>query len=98
MDGNLTPLDGCNEDCEVEKGWECTEGSMTVEDGCYEVCGDSWNMGQFECDDGNVNYLLLGNDGCSWAVPNNPVTNLASCTVDGGYECLYSDFWQRDKC
>ncbi len=35
---------------------------------------------------------------CSWGRPNNPVTNLASCQIDGGYDCMYSDFWQRDAC
>ena len=44
MDANLAPLDGCNEVCEVEKGWECIHGDSTVQDECYEVCGDSWHM------------------------------------------------------
>jgi len=43
----LTPTDGCNEDCEVEKGWECLLGDPTNADECYEVCGDSWVMGQY---------------------------------------------------
>jgi cysteine-rich repeat protein len=86
-DANTANLDGCNSLCEVEKGWECTKGCLTSIDTCYEVCGDSWNMGKYGCDDGNVNWLALGTnvDGCSFAIPNNPVTNLASCIVDGGY-------------
>lgn len=81
IDANVAAGDGCNAICEVEKGYECTRGSPTSRDTCYEVCGDSWNMGIFECDDGNVNYPNVGsnNDGCNFAIPNNPVTNLASC-------------------
>lgn len=45
VDGNVANLDGCNENCEVEKGWECTWGDSTGTDTCWEVCGDSWNMG-----------------------------------------------------
>ena len=68
VDGNLTPLDGCNEKCEVEKGWECTQGWPSSADGCYEVCGDSWDMQQFECEDGNVNYLQLGNNNDGYVI------------------------------
>ena len=46
----------CNQYCEVEKGWECTLGDPTTIDLCTEVCGDSWNMATYSCDDGNVDY------------------------------------------
>jgi cysteine-rich repeat protein len=70
VDNNPTNLDGCNSACETERGWECLRGTPTVSDTCFEVCGDSWNMNQLPCDDGNVNYMGLGNDGCAWATPN----------------------------
>jgi len=55
----------CNDDCEVEKGWECTDRSPAGVDLCYEVCGDSWDMRTYECDDGNVDYpsSIYGADG-----------------------------------
>lgn len=37
----------CNSLCEVEIGYECTRGSGTTCDVCYEICGDSWNKGNF---------------------------------------------------
>ena len=79
----------CNEFCEVEQGWECTLGSPTNIDTCEEVCGDSWDMDQFECDDGNVNYPFQRYyDGCSWN----------QCAIDAGYDCRFSDWFSRDAC
>jgi len=92
---NLSPLDGCNEFCEVEKGWECTEGAPINADTCWEICGDGFNMNNYQCDDGNVNWLGMGNDGCSWDIPaNNP-----KCQVDAGFECngLF-DEWSPSEC
>eukprot|EP00347_Sterkiella_histriomuscorum_P005840 403355069 len=89
IDSNNSPLDGCNEDCEVENGWECTLGSPNGIDSCFEVCGDSFDMDQYDCDDGNVNYPFSTlNDGCSWN----------QCTIDAGYDCRYSDWISRDAC
>jgi hypothetical protein len=55
----------CNDDCEVEKGWECIGGDPVTIDTCTEVCGDGYNFNNYNCDDGNVDYpsSLYGNDG-----------------------------------
>ena len=58
VDSNLSPNDGCNGICQVEKGWECTAGDPHGIDKCFEICGDGYNMNQYACDDGNVDYPL----------------------------------------
>jgi hypothetical protein len=40
----------CASDCTVEFGYECDGAEPTV---CHEICGDGYNFGEFECDDGN---------------------------------------------
>ena len=46
-DGNQKLGDGCNDGCEVERGWECTGGDGTKGDQCKEICGDGFNQGQY---------------------------------------------------
>ena len=55
---NLINSFRCNSFCEVERGWECTLGDSSGIDTCFEVCGDSLNMKQLSCDDGNVDYPI----------------------------------------
>jgi cysteine-rich repeat protein len=98
QDNNDGDDDGCY-DCEVEKGWECVEGDYNTIDNCSEVCGDGYNMADnHACDDGNVDYLGMGEDGCDWA---NGVFD-GGCTVSGGeagYECAgLHDEWSPSKC
>eukprot|EP00347_Sterkiella_histriomuscorum_P024339 403331469 len=50
---------------------------------CKEVCGDGFNYGTFECDDGNTN----NNDGCS-----------SSCKVEQGYKCSGGSSSTPDVC
>lgn len=58
-DGNLNPGDGCNDQCTVEVGWQCTRDDPSV---CTTVCGDGiFVEGHEACDDGN----LSDDDGCS---------------------------------
>ena len=58
-DGNGLDFDGCNIICEVELGYECSNGNGGVS-GCSSKCGDGYNLGE-SCDDGN----LVDGDGCS---------------------------------
>jgi cysteine-rich repeat protein len=50
---------------------------------CDEVCGDGFNMGINECDDGN----LINKDGCS-----------STCRVERGYKCRGGSPSQKDLC
>lgn len=43
-----------------------------VESNLLEICGDGMNLGEYECDDGN----LENGDGCS-----------SKCKVEFGYKC-----------
>jgi len=63
-DGNRTPGDGCNADCQIEAGFSCF-GEPSV---CQTGCGDGAIAGLEQCDDGN---LLLG-DGCDNACAVEP--------------------------
>jgi large repetitive protein len=53
-DSNYRAYDGCS-GCQVECGWDCSEGE------CSGVCGDGMRKGAEECDDGNT----ASGDGCS---------------------------------
>lgn len=44
--------------------------------GCKEICGDGINMGQYECDDGN----LRNGDGCS-----------SKCKIESGFKCTNNE-------
>eukprot|EP00347_Sterkiella_histriomuscorum_P021781 403332787 len=50
---------------------------------CAEVCGDGLNMGQLECDDGNIR----GGDGCN-----------SDCQVERGWNCYGGDTETADYC
>jgi cysteine-rich repeat protein len=50
---------------------------------CDEVCGDGFNMGINECDDGNK----IDKDGCS-----------SNCRVERGYKCRGGSATQKDLC
>ncbi len=53
--------DGCTTTSTIECGWKCSNGTLTTRSFCNEICGDGFNMGQYECDDGNdINF-----DGCN---------------------------------
>ncbi len=53
------------------------------EEDCDEVCGDGFNMGISECDDGN----RKDKDGCS-----------SSCRVERGYKCRGGSPTSKDIC
>ncbi|CDW87691.1 fu domain containing protein [Stylonychia lemnae] len=40
--------------------------------GCIEICGDGFNYGSYQCDDGNI----INGDGCS-----------ATCAIETGFNC-----------
>ncbi len=56
-DGNALSGDGCQDDCQVERGFNC-EGQPSI---CSSECGDGLLASDEECDDGNA----TGCDGCS---------------------------------
>eukprot|EP00931_Biecheleriopsis_adriatica_P040733 TRINITY_DN23337_c0_g1_i1.p1 TRINITY_DN23337_c0_g1~~TRINITY_DN23337_c0_g1_i1.p1 ORF type:complete len:4853 (-),score=966.29 TRINITY_DN23337_c0_g1_i1:13-14571(-) len=79
-DGNEFSGDGCSADCQVELGWNCTEGPSHIApftgpgDTCTAVCGDGHvTSSQEGCDDGNTR----GDDGCT-----------GDCVVEPYYRCF----------
>lgn len=51
--------------------------------GCVEICGDGFNYGQYECDDGN----LISGDGCS-----------KTCKIETGWNCTGGSSTSPDTC
>ena len=64
-------------------GYYTVSNPITIEKECSEICGDGLNLGQYECDDGN----LVDGDGCS-----------SSCKVERGFRCLGGSLYSPDKC
>ncbi len=56
-DGDADPGDGCDANCEVEDGFDCTGEPST----CVTVCGDGFATPDEQCDDGDQDEL----DGCT---------------------------------
>ena len=54
-------LDGCDELCNIELGWTCTNGDNYKPDICVEIPGDIYWVGIEECEDNN----LINGDCCS---------------------------------
>ena len=50
---------------------------------CSEICGDGLNLGEYECDDGN----LIDGDGCS-----------SLCSVEEGFRCQGGNTTSADLC
>lgn len=77
-DGNQINQDGCDAQCRVESGWNCTAAL------CHPICGDGRIVGLEPCDDGN----LTAQDGCDaecrvepgWSCEDMP----SSCTTRCG--------------
>ena len=44
----------------------------STQQSCQEICGDGFNYGQVQCDDGNN----INGDGCS-----------SLCTIESGWKC-----------
>ena len=72
----------CTE-CERVRGYFTNINSLTNEKQCSEVCGDGINLGEHECDDGN----LIGGDGCS-----------TLCEVEEGFHCHEGTSTSPDLC
>lgn len=51
--------------------------------GCVEICGDGFNFGMYECDDGN----LANGDGCD-----------SKCRVEPGWACTGGSMLMPDTC
>ncbi|CDW72739.1 UNKNOWN [Stylonychia lemnae] len=51
--------------------------------GCVEICGDGYNYGYMQCDDGN----LLNGDGCS-----------SACTIEKGFKCTSGSKYTPSIC
>jgi len=56
-DGDAVPGDGCDNNCQVEDGFDCTGVPST----CVTVCGDGFTTPDEACDDGDQDEL----DGCT---------------------------------
>ncbi len=50
---------------------------------CVEICGDGYNYGQYDCDDGN----LVSGDGCN-----------SKCRIEAGYNCTGGGALSPDTC
>lgn len=71
-DGNTNSSDGCDYVCNIEPGWNCTNGNpsnCTYQNSSY--CGDGIITYNETCDDNNS----LTYDGCSY------------CSIDYNYNC-----------
>lgn len=89
-DGNTNSGDGCDNWCNVEKGYICSGGTPLNKDTCAEVCGDGRSVkrtcpgvGCFLCDDGNT----VSGDGCD-----------STCKVEAGFVCTGGGLNNRDVC
>jgi cysteine-rich repeat protein len=51
--------------------------------GCIEICGDGFNFGMYECDDGN----LVNGDGCD-----------SKCFIEKGWNCTGGSMLMPDTC
>ena len=72
----------CNK-CENLKGYYTINNPLTREKECSEICGDGLNLGEYECDDGN----LVDGDGCS-----------SLCKFEEGFICHGGNNISPDKC
>lgn len=106
-DGNNTPDDGCNADCQlepecgndvVEPGEECDDGNLMPGDGCSESCaletdcGDGIMEPGEECDDGNE----IPGDGCDELCRRE--TECGDNVVEPGEECDDGNIEAGDGC
>ena len=71
-DGDIEDGDGCDKNCKIEPGWECTVAEIWGNSTCKEVCGNSKISASEECDDGNT----VDGDGCS-----------SDCKIEPGWYC-----------
>ena len=58
--------------CEDITGYYTTENPLSKTKECREICGDGLNLGEYQCDDGNI----IDGDGCS-----------SKCTYEKGFKC-----------
>ena len=69
--------------CEEVTGYMTITDSITNERRCVEICGDGLNLGEYQCDDGNIK----SGDGCS-----------SECRVEEGYICIGGNIVSPDIC
>lgn len=82
-DDNEDNSDGCDSDCAVEEGWECTDTAFETSS-CDEICGDGKVVGSEVCDDGDTDPLT----GCN-----------ANCKASAsGYDCTGGDSSTASTC
>ncbi len=92
-DANSTPGDGCENDCKLTDGKECTDDTQCHSGVCDEQgsgtcepadeCGNGAVEGTEGCDDGNLD----NGDGCS-----------ASCKIEDGFPCTDDGMCQSGQC
>ena len=69
--------------CEETEGLSTYTNNKSRVKECKEICGDGINLGEYECDDGN----LVNGDGCS-----------NECKVESGYICHEGGLNSPDVC
>ncbi|CAI2380327.1 unnamed protein product [Moneuplotes crassus] len=70
-DGDQADGDGCDSNCAVETGYNCTSINLGTSV-CEPICGDGIQISPEQCDDGN----LIVDDGCA-----------ADCTIETDFNC-----------
>lgn len=63
----------------IEKGYTCPTANAL----CLEICGDGYDFGHYECEDGNT----VAGDGCS-----------SKCKIESGYACTGGTPTMKDTC
>ena len=85
-DGNLTPSDGCSDDCLIDVGYEC----LTPGELCTPICGDGRVVtGKEDCDDGPLEDSSRGVTGCNEDCSSGAAT---------GWECTEGDINTASIC
>ncbi|CAI2363645.1 unnamed protein product [Moneuplotes crassus] len=82
-DDNTENGDGCNENCKVESGWECTGGSLTSPSSCkieciVEGCAECESGTGSKCQTCENGYQLMFSKKCRYTVVAEEVQTLSS--------------------
>lgn len=101
-DGNTSNLDGCDEDCLVETGWDCSTTNTT----CDPICGDGLIVSSLEeCDDNNGDsgdgcFVCLIEEGwaCDGLEPTSCETVCGDGILAGEEECDDGNDDNEDSC
>ena len=103
-DGDTDDGDGCDADCEVEAGWNCSGEPSVCTEG-LPTCGDGAIAAGEECDDEDTESGDGCDDDCQveagWECAGSPSVCTQTCgdgAIDSGEECDDSDTQGGDGC